>query len=124
MPELMRYTAMSATQFRIALEDIELDGKTIKKGDFILLSLAAANRDPSKFEAADKLDLTRDASAHLTFAPGFHLCIGHYLARLELSIYFKQLLANFDNIIIPEQKTEQNGNFVFRGIQHLRVTFS
>ena len=124
MPELMRYTAMSATQFRIALEDIELDGKTIKKGDFILLSLAAANRDPSKFEAADKLDLTRDASAHLTFAPGFHLCIGHYLARLELSIYFKKLLTSFDNIIIPEQKTEQNGNFVFRGIKHLRVTFS
>ena len=124
MPELMRHTAMSATQFRIALEDIELDGKTIKKGDFILLSLAAANRDPSKFEAADELDLTRDASGHLTFAPGFHLCIGHYLARLELSIYFKHLLANFGSITIPEQKTEQNGNFVFRGIQHLRATFS
>jgi cytochrome P450 len=124
IPELMRYTAMSATQFRIALEDIELDGKTIGKGDFILLSLAAANRDPASFEAADKLDLTRDASGHLTFAPGFHLCLGHYLARLELSIYFKHLLQRFDNIVIPEQKTEQNGNFVFRGIQHLQANFS
>jgi pimeloyl-[acyl-carrier protein] synthase len=124
IPELMRYTAISATQFRIALEDIEIDGKTISKGDFVLLSMAAANRDPAIFEAAETLDLTRDASKQLTFAPGFHLCLGHYLARLELSIYFKHLLQRFDNIAVPEQKTEQNGNFVFRGIQHLKANFS
>ncbi len=124
IPELMRYTAMSATQFRIALEDIELEGKTIKKGDFILLSLAAAHRDSATFESADTLDLTRDAAGHLTFAPGFHFCLGHYLARLELSIYFKHLLQRFDNIVVPEQETEQNGNFVFRGIRHLQASFS
>jgi len=120
----MRYTAISATQFRIALEDIEMDGKTISKGDFVLLSMAAANRDPAIFEAAETLDLTRDTSKHLTFAPGFHLCLGHYLARLELSIFFKHLMQRFDNIVIAEQKTEQNGNFVFRGIQHLQANFS
>ena len=124
MPELMRYTSMSATQFRIALEDIELEGKTIKKGDFILLSLAAAHRDSTKFKSAETLDLTNDSTGHLTFAPGFHFCLGHYLARLELSIFFKHLLQYFDHIFIPEQKTEQNGNFVFRGIQHLQVKFS
>jgi cytochrome P450 len=124
MPELMRYTAMAATQFRIASEDIELDGKTIKAGDFILLSQAAAHRDSDKFDEGDRLDLTRDCSGHVTFAPGFHLCIGHYLARLELSVFYKYLLERFDNIVIPEQKLEQNGNFVFRGIQHLDVNLS
>jgi cytochrome P450 len=124
MPELMRYTAMAATQFRIASEDIELDGKIINKGDFILLSQAAANRDPDKFNNGDRLDLTRDCTGQVTFAPGFHLCIGHYLARLELSVFYRYLLERFDNVTIPDQKLEQNGNFVFRGIQHLEVSFS
>ena len=124
LPELIRYTSMAATQFRIASEDIELDGKTIRKGDFILSSQAAAHRDSDKFDSPEALDLSRDASGHLSFAPGLHFCLGHYLARLELSIFFKHLMERFDNIAIPEQKTVHNGNFVFRGIQNLQVSFS
>jgi cytochrome P450 len=124
LPELIRYTSMAATQFRIASEDIELGGKTIKRGDFVLLSQAAAHRDSDKFDSAEELDLSRDASGHLAFGPGFHYCLGHYLARLELSIFFKHLLTRFDNITIPEQTTLNNGNFVFRGIESLQVSFS
>lgn len=124
LPELIRYTSMAATQFRIASEDIELGGKTIKKGDFILLSQAAAHRDSDKFDSPEELDLSRDASGHLSFAPGLHFCLGHYLARLELSIFFKHLVVRFDNIAIPKQKTVHNGNFVFRGIESLQASFS
>ena len=124
LPELIRYTSMAATQFRVASEDIELDGKTIKKGDFVLLSQAAAHRDSNKFDSPEALDLSRDASGHLSFAPGLHFCLGHYLARLELSVFFKHLVTRFDNITIPEQKTVQNGNFVFRGIESLKASFS
>jgi hypothetical protein len=124
LPELIRYTSMAATQFRIASEDIELGGKTIKRGDFILLSQAAAHRDSDKFDSPEELDLSRDASGHLSFAPGLHFCLGHYLARLELSIFFKHLVVRFDNIVIPEQKTVHNGNFVFRGIESLQASFA
>jgi cytochrome P450 len=82
--ELARYDSGVFGMPRYALEDFELRGKAIRKGQLMVLSLMGANRDPRVFPAPDELDLRRDTSAALSFGHGPHYCIGVNLARTEL----------------------------------------
>lgn len=84
--ELLRYTSVNQFQiFRTALSDVELGGELIRAGETVTVALPAANRDPAKFACPDRLDLSRDASAHLAFGYGVHACVGQRLARLVLA---------------------------------------
>jgi cytochrome P450 len=69
---------------RYAVRDFELRGKTIKKGQMIMLSFGGANRDPAVFENPDMLDVERDARDLLVFGNGPHYCLGANLARQEM----------------------------------------
>jgi cytochrome P450 len=80
---------------RYARTDLEIDGVTIKAGDLVLLSVGAANHDPSVFADPDRLDITRRAAGHLTFGHGARYCIGAPLARIELNAVFSQLASRF-----------------------------
>ncbi|MEU9863668.1 cytochrome P450 [Streptomyces sp. NPDC047971] len=71
--ELMRYLSIAHTMVRVALEDVELDGETIRAGETVTLSIQAANRDPERFEDPDRLDLRRRATGQLGFGHGIHL---------------------------------------------------
>jgi cytochrome P450 len=82
--ELLRFDSGVLGFPRYALEDFDLRGKSIRKGQPLLLSLMGANRDPRVFPEPDRLDLRRDASAALSFGHGPHYCIGANLARMEL----------------------------------------
>ena len=82
--ELMRYSAMSAGQPRLAAQDFEWRGRKIRKHDLVMLLIAGGNRDPQVFPNPEKLDLTRANDQSQTFAPGLHHCIGHLLAKLQL----------------------------------------
>jgi cytochrome P450 len=91
--ELLRYvTPVQFSPRRVALEDIEIGGVTVRKGDGLFLLLAAANRDERVFADPDRLDFGRDASAHLTFGYGIHQCLGQTLARYELQVIYPALL--------------------------------
>ena len=68
---------------RFPVEDITIGGVTVPAGETVLLSLAAANRDPRRFPDPDRLDLGRDATGHLALGHGIHYCLGAPLARLE-----------------------------------------
>ena len=68
---------------------------TIKAGDLVLLSIAAANHDPSVFADPDRVDITRPAAGHLSFGHGARYCIGAPLARIELHAVFSQLASRF-----------------------------
>lgn len=83
--ELMRHSPVAFSAIRVALEDVEVGGVVIPSGTQVLVSGAAANRDPDVFPDPDRLDVTREnASAMVTFGGGVHYCLGADLAKAEL----------------------------------------
>jgi cytochrome P450 len=91
--ELMRYLSIIQTgQRRIAVEDIEIGGETIRAGDGIILDVAPANWDERQFPHPDRLDLLREDGPHVGFGYGRHQCVGQQLARMELQIVLPTLL--------------------------------
>ena len=90
--ELLRFDFGSLGLPRYALEDFELRGHTIRKGDVLLLSFLGAHRDPSVFPDPDRLDFERDTRAIAIFGHGPHYCLGANLARQELGCMFDAVL--------------------------------
>ncbi len=76
----------------------------LRAGDPILLLVAAANRDPAEFDAADTVDFERDRARNLAFGYGAHYCVGVHLARLELRVALEELLARLSDIRIDETR--------------------
>jgi len=90
--ELLRYLNITHNgRRRVALEDIELGGRTIRAGDGLIIANDIANRDPDAFAEPDRLDLRRDARHHVAFGFGIHQCLGQPLARLELQVVYGTL---------------------------------
>ncbi|WP_433579753.1 cytochrome P450 family protein [Nocardia brasiliensis] len=98
--EALRFEAPVAhLPLRFAVEDIDVEGVKIAKGDPILASYAAANRDPKVHgETADEFDVTRASKDHLAFGHGVHHCLGAPLARLEAAVALPALFARFPNM--------------------------
>ena len=96
--ELLRYCGIGGGSARAALQDVEIGGQLIKAGQTVAISPNAANRDPRRFADGDGLDLTRDASGHLSFAHGVHQCLGQHLARIELRTALPALLRGFPTL--------------------------
>ncbi len=81
--EFLRFDGPVQINQRVAMEDLDLFGHKVRKGDEILLILGAANRDPAAFAEPHRLDVTRDARKHVAFGGGIHHCLGAVLARME-----------------------------------------
>ncbi|MEK9284137.1 MULTISPECIES: cytochrome P450 [unclassified Bradyrhizobium] len=82
--EFLRF--VSPVQFskpRYVRRDVELEGVRLKRGDRVMVMLAAANMDPAVHEHPDELDLERKPNRHISFGTGIHFCLGHQLARIE-----------------------------------------
>lgn len=82
-----------------ALTDVEIGGKTIRRGDVVSVILAAANRDPEEFPDPDDFDITRPRNHHLSFSGGAHFCLGAMLARAEGQSALRAVVCN-----LPELK--------------------
>lgn len=92
--ELLRYLTISQWgASRRVLEDIEVDGVTLRAGELVVLALNAANRDPGAFAEPDRLDLTRRPTQHVAFGHGVHQCLGQHLARATLRVGWRTLFA-------------------------------
>lgn len=90
--ELLRYlTVVHFGRRRIATEDIEIGGVTIRAGEGIVIMLENANRDESEFADPNRLDIHRDARHHVGFGFGVHQCLGQPLARVELQVVYQTL---------------------------------
>jgi cytochrome P450 len=99
--EFLRYDPpFPRLQERYTLEDVELGGVTIGKGQPVVIDLAAANRDPDRFEHAGELDISDVDRGHLAFGPGTHHCLGASLARLEAEVAIKTLLTRLPGIAL------------------------
>jgi cytochrome P450 len=85
--ELLRYESpVERALNRWPVDDVELGGQTLARGQDVILLLGSANRDPERFEDPDKLDIRREDTKHLAFGRGSHYCLGAPLARLEADI--------------------------------------
>lgn len=96
--EVLRWVTPAKSRFRVATKDLELHGKRIKEGDWVIGSLVSANRDETRFENPNKFDITRAPVPHLSFAHGEHLCLGRMLARLELKTMLLKVLSAFPDM--------------------------
>jgi 4-methoxybenzoate monooxygenase (O-demethylating) len=81
--EVLRFEAPVQTFFRTTTRDVEVGGVRMGDGEKVLLFLAAANRDPRRWDKPDAFDVTRRATGHMTFGTGIHGCVGQAVARLE-----------------------------------------
>lgn len=119
--EIIRWQTPLAHMRRVATQDVELRGQTIKKGDRVLMWYASGNRDERKFENPDQLIIDRkDARNHISFGYGIHRCMGNRLAELQLRILWEELLKRFDNIEVVGEPERVQSNFV-RGYSKLMV---
>ncbi len=119
--EIIRWQTPLANMRRVATQDVELRGQTIKKGDRVLMWYASGNRDERKFDNPDQLIIDRkDARNHISFGYGIHRCMGNRLAELQLRILWEELLKRFENIEVVGDPERVQSNFV-RGYSKLMV---
>ncbi|SDW91191.1 Cytochrome P450 [Arthrobacter sp. cf158] len=121
--EIVRWVTPVMHFRRTATRDIELYGQTIRKGDKVLLWYTSGNRDESVFPEAEKLDFSRESEVpHVAFGGGGpHFCLGAQLARLEISIFFKELFQTLPNVAVNGEPVRLHSNFV-NGLAHLPCT--
>ncbi|MGW3053953.1 cytochrome P450 [Kitasatospora sp. NPDC001175] len=122
--ELLRFLSVGElAAVRIAAEDIELHGTTIRAGDGVVLLGGAGNRDPRAFDAPESFDIRRDARRHLGFGHGPHSCIGAGVARLEMTVVFTTLLARLPELRLAQQITDDAVDYeaVLFGLKRLEV---
>lgn len=108
---------------RVAHEDVALGNKTIQKGQFVFLFLAAANRDPAHFPDPDRLDVTRTIHKHVAFGAGHHFCLGAPLARLEAQIAFATMLKRLPKLRLAGGPLKYRENPNLHGLANLQVEF-
>jgi pimeloyl-[acyl-carrier protein] synthase len=118
--EITRLSAMSTAQPRVVGADFEWQGQKLRKGDTAFIMVASANRDPAVFAAPLKLDLSRDSEQVMTFGPGLHHCIGHLLAKMQLSEFFPALFRRF-NVEMLDPELHFTPPIAFRGLETLPV---
>ncbi|MGW6932924.1 cytochrome P450 [Lentzea sp. NPDC054927] len=108
---------------RYARTDLEIDGVRIRAGDLVLLDNGAANHDPTVFAEPDRVDITRQAAAHLTFGHGLRYCIGAPLARMELQAVFSQLIPRFPTmcLAVPMESLSVRREMLTGGLTALPV---
>ena len=118
--ELLRFDPPVQFDGRIAREDVEVGGKTIRSGDRVISLLGAANRDPDAFAEPDRLDIGRSEKSHISFGRGIHYCLGASLAVLEGKVVFAALLERFPTIRLAEPPVRRN-QMVLRGLSELWI---
>ncbi len=118
--EIVRYVSPILHMRRTATADSELRGKTIRKGDKIILWYSSANRDEDVFPDPFRLDITRGEPGHLGFGIGQHYCLGARLAELQLRIFFGEFLKRYPNAAPVGPVKRMRSNFV-AGIKEMPV---
>ncbi|MGW5656000.1 cytochrome P450 family protein [Streptomyces humi] len=124
--ELARYDGPAPLAIRrFPTEDVTIGGVTVPAGETVLLSLAAAHRDPRRFPEPDRLDIGRDATGHLALGHGIHYCLGAPLARLETEIALAALLERLPGLEleVPVEQLRWRPSMRTRGLLALPVRY-
>ena len=123
--EMIRWAVPFTRMVRVATRDVEMYGKTIQKGQGIMMMYPCAMRDPRVFDDPDTFDIRRPApTSNLSFGHGRHLCLGANLARMELRIFFDELLRRIPNMEFdPAQSPTKRRSSFIRGLTSLPVVW-
>jgi cytochrome P450 len=120
--EIVRLEGAIKSMMRYALEDVQIKGKTIHKGELVLLVNTAANRDPAKFSDPLRTDVGRRPNAHLGFGQGIHICLGAPLARLEAHETYLALSQRFPSMRLATEEMEYHPILRGRALKALPVS--
>ena len=107
---------------RSATADTELGGRRIAKGDWLMLCYGSGNRDEDVFEDPFTFRSDRKPNRHVAFGYGAHLCLGQYLAKLEMRILFEELLPRLKSIALDGEVKMTQATFV-NGPKSLPIRF-
>lgn len=118
--ELLRYDTPLQMFERWVLEEVEVGGVRIGRGQELALLFGSANRDPEAFADPERLDVGRDPNPHLSFGAGIHNCLGAPLARMELATSFATILHRLPGLEL-EEEPEWKPGYIIRGLRDLRV---
>ncbi len=119
--EVVRWQTPVIHMRRTALQDYELGGQKIAKGDKVVMWYLSGNRDESVFEDADKLIIDRpNARAHVSFGFGVHRCMGNRLAELQLRVLWEEIMKRFHTVEVVGEVERLPNNFI-RGIKNVPV---
>lgn len=119
--EISRCVSMTTTMGRVVKEDFEWEGRQLHRGDIVYLMIASANRDEKIFADPLQMDFSRSQISNMSFGPGMHFCIGHLLAKLQLTEFFPALTRRFDALTILDRELQWGTQVNFRGLQSLTV---
>jgi cytochrome P450 len=119
--EMLRYDGPVQATVRFTKQPVQLGGTDIPAKAFVLMIVAAADRDPAQFKDPEKFDITRDPNDHVAFGEGIHFCIGAPLARMEARIAFEAMFERFPRLRLqdPAMKPVYKGSFFLRGLESL-----
>jgi 4-methoxybenzoate monooxygenase (O-demethylating) len=118
--EVLRFEAPVQTFFRTTTKPVEAGGVQLGEGEKVLLFLAAANRDPRRWDRADTFDVGRRAAGHMTFGTGIHGCVGQAVARLEAEAVLGALLRRVASLELTAEPRRRLNN-TLRGFDSLPV---
>ena len=118
--EVLRYEGVTTIVPRVVTEDSSIAGTDLPAGEFLILLLGAANRDPDAFVEVDRFDIERTPNHHLAFAHGIHHCLGNRLARMEAGIAIRALLDRYPNYEMGDWSYRPV--FLTRGLEQLQIS--
>ncbi|THD03104.1 hypothetical protein B1810_10955 [Panacagrimonas perspica] len=121
--EILRWESHTKATVRIVGEDFEWHGQQLRAGQRVFLSPLSANRDPAMFEDPARFDIGRpNAQRHIAFGTGVHLCLGMSLARLELRIFFAEMLDTLPHLQLVDPDGQWLSSIVSRVQRELWIT--
>jgi len=113
VPEIIRWQSPVAYMRRTALADTELGGKTIKKGERVVMWYVSGNRDETAIEDANVFRIDRERPRqHVGFGFGIHRCVGNRLAEMQLKVMWEEILKRFKHIEVVGEPRRMNNSFV------------
>jgi cytochrome P450 len=122
--EMLRFVSPVQLTSRIALEDIEVAGIAVRKGDYAMLLIGSANRDPAVFTKPATFNVGRADNPHLGFGHGIHNCLGAPLAKLEAQIALSALLRRTRQLERTSEPLAYKQSIALRGLATFPVTLS
>jgi len=122
--ELLRYDSSVQLTSRTALEDVEVGGTLVAKGESVVCLLGSGNRDPAAYPDPDRLDIRRPNIRPLSFGGGIHFCLGAQLARIEGEVAIATLLRRLPKLRLDDpEHPDWRQTFVLRGLNQLPASW-
>jgi cytochrome P450 len=122
--EFLRFFSPVETLTRTVVKDSRLGGQQLQRGEHMMISWIAADRDEGVFTRADEVILDRAPNRHLAFGVGEHRCIGMHLARAVFQVLIQEALARLGDYTVNESATRVYATNLLSGVSHMPISYS